>query len=103
MTDYCKINILKIHSMKTRVQTIVKNIRKPGRTRRNEPTKLGSSQMLSPQQFGKTPLAKKVEQPKVRNGGGYRFPPRVPTKEELELIAAKAEMIHAKAVKTALG
>lgn len=57
--------------------------------------------MLSSTQFSqvKTSVAKTPQPPKVRNGGAYRFPKPVKTKEELDLIESKARINNAKAAK----
>lgn len=57
--------------------------------------------MLSSAQFGKvkSPVANTPKPPKVRNGGGYKYPKPIPTKEELDLIESKARINNAKAAK----
>jgi hypothetical protein len=55
--------------------------------------------MINPQQSGSFKWPKNVEPPKVKNGGAYKFPPKGPTKEEQDLVAAKAELLRAKAAK----
>lgn len=37
-----------------------------------------------------------LQAPKVKSGGSYRYPPKVKTKEELDLLEAKARLINAK-------
>lgn len=57
--------------------------------------------MLSSAQFGrvKSPVASTPKPPKVRNGGAYKYPKPIPTKEELDLIESKARINNAKAAK----
>jgi hypothetical protein len=57
--------------------------------------------LLSSAQFRKikTPVANTPKTPKVRNGGAYKYPKPIPTREELDLIESKARINNAKAAK----
>jgi hypothetical protein len=57
--------------------------------------------LLSSAQFSKikTPVASTPKTPKVRNGGAYKYPKPIPTREELDLIESKARINNAKAAK----
>ena len=57
--------------------------------------------MLSSIQFGnfKKPKNSGPKPPKVKNGGSYKYPKPVPTREERDLMESKARVNNAKAAK----
>lgn len=57
--------------------------------------------MLSSIQFGsfKKPKNTGPKPPKVKNGGAYKYPKPVPTREERDLMESKARINNAKAAK----
>jgi hypothetical protein len=57
--------------------------------------------MLSSIQFGKFKKSadKGHKPPKVKNGGAYKYPKPVPTREERDLMESKARINNAKAAK----
>jgi len=57
--------------------------------------------MLSSIQFSKFkwPIDKGPKAPKVKNGGSYKYPKPVPTREERDLMESKARVNNAKAAK----
>ena len=57
--------------------------------------------MLSSIQFGKYKKSsdKGPKPPKVKNGGSYKYPKPVPTREERDLMESKARINNAKAAK----
>lgn len=57
--------------------------------------------MLSSIQFGnfKKPIYNGPKPPKVKNGGSYKYPKPVPTREERDLMESKARINNAKAAK----
>ena len=57
--------------------------------------------MLSSIQFSKfkKPVDNSPKAPKVKNGGGDKYPKPVPTREERDLMESKARINNAKAAK----
>ncbi len=57
--------------------------------------------MLSSIQFSKfkKPTSNGPKPPKVKNGGSYKYPKPVPTREERDLMESKARINNAKAAK----
>ena len=57
--------------------------------------------MLSSIQFGKFKKSadKGPKPPKVKNGGAYKYPKPLPTREERDLMESKARINNAKAAK----
>jgi hypothetical protein len=57
--------------------------------------------MLSSIQFGnfEKPKNSGPKPPKVKNGGSYKYPKPVPTREERDLMESKARINNAKAAK----
>lgn len=87
--------------MKIVKHQLVKTPWKPGLSHGQPPKRKAVAKMLSSIQFSKfkKPTNNGPKPPKVKNGGSYKYPKPVPTREERDLMESKARINNAKAAK----